>query len=91
MSVSIRDGRMGGLTSTRLVVKNRIPWKYSSCRRKMLTRALRWMSCMFRFSKNTSASSSSKIAPQAWQISSIFCSSASKYRESVPSSPAEAM
>ena len=83
--------KRGQLTSTRFVVKNKIPWKYSSCLKKILTSAFRWISCMFRFSRNTSASSSSRIAPHAWQMSRIFCSSPSRSRESVPSSPAEAM
>ena len=56
-----------------------------------LPRAFRWISWTSRFSKNTSASSSNKMAPQACAISRIFCSSCSSLAGSVPSSPADTM
>ena len=68
----IRDWKASSKVSTRLVVRKRMPWKYSSRRRKMETSALRWMSWIVRFSRKTSASSRRRTAPQAWAMSRIW-------------------
>jgi len=67
----MRDWKASSKVSTRLVVRKRMPWKYSRSRRKMETRALRWMSWIVRFSRKTSASSRRRTAPQAWAMSRI--------------------
>lgn len=61
-TIWIRLWKASSKLLTRFVVKNRIPWKYSSALRKIDTSASRWMFCAVLASKNTSASSSNSTA-----------------------------
>mmetsp|Transcript_2830 Transcript_2830/g.5050 ORF Transcript_2830/g.5050 Transcript_2830/m.5050 type:complete len:241 (+) Transcript_2830:79-801(+) len=79
----------GSKEDTRLVVRKRTPWWYSSRRKKMPTMAFRWMSVRVRASRKMSASSMRTTAFQAWAISRISRSLFSRSTVPVPSSPTE--
>ena len=73
---------------TRFVVRNMMPWKYSNWRRNTDTNAFRWRFWRERCSRNTSASSRSRIAFQWRARCKMQESRSSNVLESVPNSPA---
>ena len=58
----IRESNAGSISSTRLVVRNMSPPKYSMLRKKTVTSAFRSISVGFLLVRNSSASSRSKMA-----------------------------